>query len=143
MNAAGSPLASTLPRPVPNPDSTTYWNAAAEGRLLIRLCRECGVRHFMPRHLCPNCWSDKLDWIQSEGRGIVHSFSIVHRAPTPVFASQGPYVIALVDLHEGPRMFANVIGEGAASVVIGDTVRVVYEDRGEGVKVPQFIREQA
>lgn len=92
----------------------------------------------MPRGLCPHCWSDKLEWVESSGRGTVYSVTTVHRAPTPVFSSNTPYVIALVDLDEGPRMFANVIGDGARGVAIGDRVEVTYEDRGEGALVPQF-----
>ena len=94
----------------------------------------------MPRHVCPHCWSDQLEWIESEGRGSIQSFSIVHRAPTSTFAANTPYVIALIDLDEGPRMFANVIGDDAVDVSIGDRVSVTFEDRGDGALVPQFTR---
>ena len=131
---------SHLPRPIPNGDSLPYWNAARERRLLIRHCRACGAKHFMPRHLCPACWSSDLEWLDSPGDGIVQSFSIIHRAPTPVFTANGPYVIALIDLDEGPRMFANVIGPDAREVEIGDRVKVTFEDRCEGFLMPQFSR---
>jgi uncharacterized OB-fold protein len=108
--------------------------------LLLRACKACGARHFMPRYLCPQCWSDQLEWIDSAGRGTVHSFSIVHRAPTPDFGGQTPYVIAMIDLEEGPRMFTNIVGEGAHAVSIGDSVQVTFEDRGDGFKIPQFQR---
>jgi uncharacterized OB-fold protein len=129
-----------LPQPEPNGDSLTYWNAASEGRLLIRQCKVCGARHFMPRYACPECWSDELEWIESQGQGSVQSFSVVHRAPLPAFAVNGPYVIALIDLDEGPRMFANIIGEGAREISIGERVKVSFEERGDGVLVPQFKR---
>jgi uncharacterized OB-fold protein len=133
-------MSTALPQPEPNGDSLPYWNAAREGHLLIRNCKACGRRHFMPRCQCPHCWSDQLEWVESGGRGRIHSFSIVHRAPTPAFAAKTPYVIALVDLDEGPRMFANVVGEHALEVAIGDPVRVTFEDRGDGWFVPQFTR---
>jgi uncharacterized OB-fold protein len=135
-------MSAPLPRPQPNGDSLPYWNAARERRLLIRKCNACGVKHFMPRHLCPHCWSDQLEWVQSQGRGSIYSFSIVHRAPTPTFAVKTPYVIALVDLDEGPRMFANVVGHDALDVAIGDRVSVTFEDRGDGTLMPQFTRAQ-
>ena len=94
----------------------------------------------MPRKFCPHCWSDQLEWVDSKGHGTVHSFSIVHRAPTPVFAASTPYVIALIDLDEGPRMFANVVGDDALEVAIGDRVSVTFEERGGGAVVPQFTR---
>ena len=129
-----------LPQPKVNGDSLPYWTAAGEHRLLIRQCNACGARHFMPRHLCPNCWSDQLEWVESRGEGTVHSFSVVHRAPTPAFARNAPYVIALVDLDEGPRMFSNIVGENARSVAIGNRVRVIFETRDDGTVLPQFTR---
>ena len=131
---------SPLPCPVPNGDSRPYWDAAREGRLLIRKCSDCGTLHFMPRHLCPACWSDKLEWVESQGRGTVNTFSIIHRAPTPDFGANTPYVIAMIDLDEGPRMFANIIGKNALQVGIGDRVSVIFEERSDGFKLPQFIR---
>ena len=128
------------PVPAANPDSRPYWEAARERRLLIRHCSSCGTNHFMPRHLCPQCWSDQLDWLESAGTGSVYSFSIVHRAPTPDFATRAPYVIAMVELDEGPRMFANIIGNDALSVSIGERVKVAFEDRGAGALMPQFRR---
>ena len=129
-----------LPAPVANADSLPYWNAARERRLLIRKCKACSSLHFMPRHLCPVCWSDDLEWIESNGKGTVHSFTIIRRAATAAFASQVPYVVALIDLAEGPRMITNVVGENALSVTIGDRVSVTFEDRGGGAMIPQFVR---
>lgn len=129
-----------LPLPVPNADSAPYWAAARERRLLLRKCNACGALHFMPRHLCPICWSDSLEWIESGGKGTVHSFTVIRRAPLPAFAPHAPYVVALIDLDEGPRMMANLLGEDALSVKIGDRVEVTFEDRGEGAMIPQFNR---
>ena len=129
-----------LPKPQPNADSLAYWNGARERRLLIRRCTACGEKHFMPRHSCPYCWSDRLEWVESKGSGRVYSYSIVHRAPTAAFAAIAPYVIALIELDDGPRMFANVVGAKALEVAIGDRVHVTFEDRGEGAMLPQFSR---
>lgn len=127
-----------LPTPIPNGDSEAYWKGAAEEKLLLRQCADCRELHFMPRHLCPKCWSDNLEWIDASGRGTVHSFTIIRRASDPDFAHLCPYVVALIDLEEGPRMMANIIGDGALETRIGAPVRVTFEDRGEGAKVPQF-----
>jgi uncharacterized protein len=129
-----------LPVPVANADSLPYWNAARERRLLIRKCSACAQLHFMPRYLCPVCWSDELEWVESKGTGTVHSFTVIRRAPMAAFAPRVPYVIALIDLDEGPRMIANVLGEDALSVRIGDRVKVTFEDRGDGAMIPQFMR---
>jgi uncharacterized OB-fold protein len=136
-------MESDLPVPVPNADSVPYWNAARERRLLIRECKACGERHFMPRHLCPSCWSDQLEWVQSQGHGVVHSFTVIRRAPAPAFATRVPYVIALIELDEGPRMMANIVGDAALDVRIGERVDVTFEERGDGAMVPQFTRVAA
>jgi uncharacterized protein len=132
-----------LPLPVANADSQPYWDAARERRLLIRKCNACGAKHFMPRHLCPSCWSDRLEWVESRGAGSVHSFTIVRRAPLASFGARAPYVVALIDLEEGPRMLTNIVGEDALSVRIGDRVGVTFEDRGGGALLPQFHRVNA
>ncbi len=133
----------TLPVPEPNADSRPYWDAAREGRLVVRQCRACGQRHFMPRGQCPACWSDDLEWIDCSGFGTVYSLSTVHRAPTPDFAGIAPYVVALIDLDEGPRMFANIVGAGARDASIGERVQVAFERRGESMALPQFRRMQS
>jgi uncharacterized OB-fold protein len=133
-----------LPGPVVNADSQPYWAAARERRLVIRKCKSCGEPHFMPRYLCPHCWSDQLEWVDAKGTGSVHSFTIIHRASDPAFASLVPYAVVLVELDEGPRMMANIVGADALAVKIGDRLQVTFEDRGEeGAMVPQFTRVAA
>jgi uncharacterized OB-fold protein len=127
-----------LPVPIANADSAHYWRAARERRLVIRQCTACGTRHFMPRYQCPLCWSDKLEWIDSTGIGSVYSYTIIRRAPMSTFAASAPYVVSLIELDDGPRMIANVVGSGALQLQIGDRVSVIFEDRGDGAMLPQF-----
>src|SRR5450759_1750095 len=98
-----------LPTPIVNPDSQAYWDGARQDRLMIRKCKTCGELHFMPRYLCPSCWSTELEWIQASGYGKVHSFTVIRRPSLPSFAERVPYVVALIDLDEGPRMLANIL----------------------------------
>lgn len=133
-------METTLPQPSPNADSLPYWNAAREKRLVIRKCKACGEMHFMPRHLCPSCWSDQLEWVDARGTGTVHSFTVIRRAPAAAFAPKAPYVVALIDLDEGPRMVTNILGDDALQTKIGDRVKVTFEDRGDGAMLPQFVR---
>ncbi|WPB55877.1 Zn-ribbon domain-containing OB-fold protein [Xylophilus sp. GOD-11R] len=132
-----------LPKPVANADSQPYWAAARERRLLIRRCSACQQLHFMPRYLCPHCWSDQLEWVDSKGAGVVHSFTIIRRAPIATFAGNAPYVVVMVELDEGPRMITNLVGDDALQVAIGDRVSVAFEDRGDGDLLPQFQRSSA
>lgn len=121
-----------------NGDSQGYWDAAAQGWLAIKTCLSCGRGHFPPRYLCPHCWSDRLEWREHNGEGRVHSFTIVRRAAVSGFET--PYVLAVVDLTNGPRLMSNIVGEGAFETDIGDGVRVTFEVRG-GTTLPMFRRQ--
>ncbi len=129
-----------LPVPPADADGARYWQGARDGKLLLQRCVGCGAVRFYPRHLCPACWSPDHAWIEAAGRGRVHSFTVIHRPPSPEFAARVPYVVALVDLEEGPRMMANVISADALGVAIDDPVTVVFEERADGFMLPQFTR---
>jgi len=129
---------SLKPAPRINADAKPYWKAAAEDRLIFKRCQSCAHVHFPPRYLCPQCWSENLQWIESKGLGTVYSLTIMRRAPMPEFETSIPYVVALVDLDEGPRMMANIIGENALETRIGQRVVACFEPREGGMKVPQF-----
>ena len=127
-----------------NADSQPYWAAARERRLVIRKCKACGELHFMPRYLCPVCWSDQLEWVDAKGTGSVHSFTIIRRASDPGVRAAGALRgRARSTSTKGPRMMANVVGDDALAVEIGDRVEVTFEDRGDGAMLPQFSRAAA
>lgn len=133
------PERAPLPEPRADADSIEYWSQARAGKLVLRRCTACGQHHFPPRHLCPACWSADLAWVEASGEGTVYTFTIMHRAPSPAFSGQTPYVVALVDLAEGPRMMANIVGAGAREVALGERVRACFETRGDHA-LPQFAR---
>ncbi|WP_042376816.1 Zn-ribbon domain-containing OB-fold protein [Streptacidiphilus melanogenes] len=96
---------------LPEPDAFTqpYWDAAAEGRLLLRRCRACGAAHHYPRGFCPRCWSEDVSWEQASGRATLYTWSVVHANDLPPFRDRLPYVAAVVELAEGPRMMTTVV----------------------------------
>ncbi|MET7450607.1 OB-fold domain-containing protein [Streptomyces sp. NPDC005574] len=100
--------------PEPDPFTRTYWDAAAGGRLLLRRCGACGRAHHYPREFCPHCWSEDVTWEDASGRATLYTWSVVHRNDLPPFGDRVPYVAAVVDLAEGPRMMTEVVGVGAA-----------------------------
>ncbi|MDQ1018506.1 Zn-ribbon domain-containing OB-fold protein [Streptomyces afghaniensis] len=119
---------------LPEPDvfTRTYWDAAAEGRLLIRRCRACGRAHHYPREFCPHCWSEDVAWESASGRATLYTWSVVHRNDLPPFAERTPYVAAVVDLAEGPRMMTEVVGAAAepptGELSAGAELEVVFRD---------------
>ncbi|MEM1198412.1 MAG: Zn-ribbon domain-containing OB-fold protein [Pseudomonadota bacterium] len=129
-----------LPAPYLTADAGPYWQAANEDRLVMQKCDGCSAYRFFPSYVCSNCGSDADAWGTCSGRGTIYSLTVVHRAPSPAFRAIVPYVVALIDLEEGPRMMANIVGDDRLDAAIGDRVEVCFEPRGPEVKVPQFVR---
>ncbi|MEQ8230315.1 MAG: OB-fold domain-containing protein [Gammaproteobacteria bacterium] len=107
-----------------------YWQAAREGRLLLKHCRACDRTHYYPRPLCPFCMSDDTAWREASGAGTVYSWSVERRA-------QPPYVIAFVTLAEGPTLLTNLVDCDPDDVAIGQAVTLGFETREEQ-PVPVF-----
>ncbi|MEU7134626.1 Zn-ribbon domain-containing OB-fold protein [Streptomyces sp. NPDC046261] len=129
---------------VPEVDDFTrpYWDAAAQGRLLIRRCRAdgCGKAHHYPREFCPRCWSADVVWEEASGRATLYTWSVVHMNDLPPFGARVPYVAAVVDLEEGPRMMSEVTGCSGSELRIGMRLQVAYRGDPEGALpvVPVF-----
>ncbi|MFF3913145.1 Zn-ribbon domain-containing OB-fold protein [Streptomyces sp. NPDC001852] len=115
---------------LPEPDALTrpYWEAAERGLLLIRRCRACGRAHHYPREFCPHCWSEDVTWEQASGRAVLYTWSTVHRNDLPPFRERAPYVAAVVDLAEGPRMMTQVVECAEAELRAGLPLRVTFTD---------------
>ena len=128
------------PRPDLNDTAATpYWEAAARHELVMRCCDTCKMVFFPPRELCPGCWSSELSWQTMGGRGTVWTFTEVHVAfYDDTWADDVPYVVAVIELEEGPRLLANIVEPDIASLAIGDRVEAIFEDRSEGVTLPVF-----
>lgn len=94
-----------LPRATP--ETLPFWQALREGRLDLPWCEDCAQPHFYPRLLCPHCGSERLRWRSACGRGRIHTFVINHKAPKG-WSGPVPYVIAVVELDEGPRLLTNL-----------------------------------
>jgi uncharacterized OB-fold protein len=125
------------PQPRITAETRPFWDGCGEGELRYQRCAACGRVQFYPRALCAGCGATDLAWERARGTGTVHAVTVVYRPPTPAFKADVPYAIALVDVDEGFRMMANVVGVDPERVAIGDRVRVVFERRGD-VALPQF-----
>ena len=111
----------------PDAFSRVYWEAAADGRLLLRRCAGCGRAHHYPREFCPYCWSEDVGWEQASGRATLYTWSEVHANDLPPFRERLPYVAAVVDLEEGPRMMTTVVGCPAGELWIGMGLTVTFD----------------
>ncbi len=130
------PKAKPIPRPAP--ESVPYWEAAKQHRLELPKCDACGKFWHPPTQTCPHCLSPNFTFTQVSGRGKVFSFVTFHRLYHPAFESELPYVVALVELEEGPRLISNIVGIAAPDVRCEMPVKVVFDDVAPDVAVPKF-----
>jgi uncharacterized protein len=124
--------------PTPDLETQPYWDAARDSKLLIKRCNACGRHHFYPRPFCPTCWSDDVEWVEASGDATLYTWSIVHRNDLPPFHEWVPYVTAVVDLVEGPRMMTTVINCDHEALEIGMALSVEYRAISDDVTVPVF-----
>ena len=121
-----------IPAPAVTIESKPFWDAAAEGRFLIKRCNACGKAHWYPRAICPLCFSADTVWEESKGEGVIYTYSVMHRSPT------GPYAIGYVTLDEGPAVMTNFVGCDLSTLKIGQRVKVRFQDTEGGPPVPVF-----
>lgn len=126
------------PLPRPAPESVPYWEAAANHRLELPRCKVCGKYWFPPSRSCPHCLATDFAWTPVSGRGKVFSFVVFHRVYHPAWEGEVPYVVALIELDEGPRLLSNVVGIPVDDVRCEMPVKVVFDDVAPGVALPKF-----
>lgn len=123
-----------LRAPEVTPETQPFWDAATEGKLLIKRCGACGEPHYPPRALCPACLSPETRWEEAAGTGAVYSLSTLRRGP------DAPYTVAYVTLDEGPAVLTNLDG-APEDFAIGTRVRVRFAPTDGGPPVPMFAPE--
>jgi uncharacterized OB-fold protein len=124
--------------PTPDPETQPYWDAARDGKLLIRRCNACKRAYFYPRDFCPHCWSEDVAWEEASGRATLYTWSVVRRNDLPPWGERVPYVAAVVDLEEGPRMMTNVEGADLEELAIGMPLVVDFRVETEDITAPIF-----
>jgi hypothetical protein len=127
--------------PQPTPLSAPYWQAAREGRLVVQRCAACGHRQLYPRSLCTECSSERVEWMDASGRGRVKSFTVIRRAVSAAYEPEVPYVVALIELAEGPTLMSNIVACAPEAVRIGAPVRVRFDAWSPDLKLPVFTLE--
>lgn len=127
------------PRPLPDvtPETQPYWAGAAEGQLMLNKCTKCGLVYYYPRALCPDCFSNEVEWVEAAGTGEVYSYSVA-QTMSGWPEEDLPLVVAYIELDEGPRMLTNVDAD-PNTVQIGTRVEVTFADTDESdLSVPLF-----
>jgi hypothetical protein len=128
-----------LPTPL-TPEAKPYWDGLKAHKLMLPKCQDCGQPFFYPRILCPHCHSRNITWIQASGKGRLYSFEIVYQQLNRRFQVPTPYVLALIELAEGPRMMSNLINiePDPKHIKCDMPVEVVYEQLTDAITIPLF-----
>ena len=116
--------------------SRPYWEGCRAGELRMQYCAACDRYQFYPRIVCSHCGGGELSWRAVSGRGRIASFSVVRRAISPAYVA--PYVVALVELAEGPCMMSTIIDCEPEDVAVGAEVTVAFEPWGPEHVLPVF-----
>ncbi|WP_244521874.1 Zn-ribbon domain-containing OB-fold protein [Bradyrhizobium embrapense] len=126
------------PLPAPDADTTTFWRGLRQGKLLLQHCRRCRNVQYYQQATCRECGGDELEHRPATGRGKVHSFSVVHRAPGPAFKADVPYAVLLVELAEGPRMISTLTGSDPEDVTFDMEVELAFDQVSDDITLPRF-----
>jgi uncharacterized OB-fold protein len=133
-------MAAKKPVPVADDLTSPFWEAAKEHRLVVQRCGSCGYYNHPPRPYCDACTAQEMRFEPVSGRGTVYSFTVMHQRDVAGFEEEAPFINIVVELAEQPRllMVSNLSLSERAKVKIGAAVEVYFEERGEGVAIPQF-----
>jgi hypothetical protein len=124
--------------PLSNSDTKPFWDGCAEGKLLVQRCAVCRAYRHPPSPVCPHCLSEKHEWVASSGRGTVYTFTVVREMRARGWEKMVPYVLAVVELEEGPRMLTNLIDVAPEAVAIGMPVVATFAELDGTTKLPLF-----
>ncbi|MGD9700868.1 MAG: Zn-ribbon domain-containing OB-fold protein [Acidimicrobiia bacterium] len=123
----------------PSPDSAAFWEGVQRRELLLPWCTPCDAAFWYPRTACPRCGSRDIEWRAASGDATVHSFCIHFHSALPHLAGLTPFVTALVDLDEGPRMMGLLDVEPDPSAIRCDVpVVVTFATTAGGALIPVF-----
>ena len=124
------------PVPRPSPTEQPFYDACAAGKLVLQRCQNCGHMLFYPRTHCDACQSDQLVWEDASGAGTIASYTVVRRGVSADF--EAPYIIALIDLADGPRMMSQIVDADPDALAVGLSVRVDFAAWSEDITLPVF-----
>jgi 3-oxo-4,17-pregnadiene-20-carboxyl-CoA hydratase alpha subunit len=124
------------PRPAITRDNAFWFEAAKEHRLVIQRCAGCGALRHPPRPRCDKCGSYEWDELEASGRGTVYSFVVNHHPQVPSF--DYPLAVGLIELEEGTRLVANIVGIDTSDIQIGMPVEVEFVEHDPDLTLPAF-----
>jgi uncharacterized OB-fold protein len=126
------------PDPLPTPETERFWTALRDHVLLLQRCDTCREVIWYPRFFCPRCGSTGTSWFEASGNGTIYTFTVVRKSRREGYATAVPYVVASVELDEGPRVFTNIVECDPESVRIGQRVTMTFAATEGGYTLYRF-----
>lgn len=129
-----------LEKPLPKPTkwSMPFWEGTKAHKLLLKKCKNCGHIDHPPYLYCTECQSDECEWVEASGKAILYAFAVNEYAVPFPFMPDLPYVTALLDLPEGPRMLSNIIECDHRDLKNGMELEVVFEEVSPEITLPKW-----
>jgi uncharacterized OB-fold protein len=121
-----------------HPDFAPYWAGCVEERLLVPVCED-GHAFWPPRATCSRCFNPTVKWVETDGRGSLYSWTVVHRTRNRELAAMVPYVVGMITLAGTPgiRMVGRVDVDPGL-LVDGLELDVVFSELRHGVRLPMW-----
>ncbi|MCV7089124.1 Zn-ribbon domain-containing OB-fold protein [Mycobacterium interjectum] len=124
-------------RPTIDTDGQAWWAATQDRRLMINVCRSCGQTSLYARPFCPHCWCEDVELAPATGRARLYTWSVIHQNAAP-FDARTPYILAMVDLEEGPRLMTVVEDCTVEDLCAGLELAIAFREDDDGFLVPVF-----
>jgi uncharacterized OB-fold protein len=130
------------PLPKPNADTKPFWDGCRNHQLTFQKCKDCGHVRWPASIICPKCYSQETQWIVAGGKGKIFSFVVYHQPFHPAFKEALPYVVAVVELEEGPHILSNIVECIHHQLKCDMAVKISWQDVTEGICLPVFRPEE-
>lgn len=127
-------------KPLPTITSLTrpYWEAAKNHELRLQRCDDCGHVWFPPSYCCPKCLGDHMTWTKMSGRAKLWSWIDIWQMYYRGFAEERPYIVAYVELEEGPRLMSTIVDVEGSDLCCDMPLEVTFDDVTDEVTLPKF-----
>lgn len=134
--AAAEPAVAKRPKPGMSDDTRFFWDGCKQGQLLIQRCTQCATLRHPPAPVCIQCHSFDWDTLQASGKGQLYSFVVMHYPAVAPFDHPNP--IGLIELDEGVRLIAGLVGVKREDISIGQRVQVEFQTFDDDLALPLF-----
>lgn len=110
-----------------NVETERYWNGTGEGQIVLPRCNDCDLVIWYPRAFCPDCHTSDVEWQTMSGNGTIYSYTVTRAGVGRRWREHLPFVVAYVQLDEGPIMLTNIVDVDPETIAIGMPVTAVFD----------------